>query len=62
VSGAWYKNFSSEAHAREFAERELPVGKTVVVRYSSKNRTLNDLEFDSWAYAGDHPTTLSIWM
>jgi hypothetical protein len=38
----------------------LPVGKKVVVRYSRKNPTLNDLELDSWTYAGDRPTTLSI--
>ena len=60
VSGTWYKNFSSEANAREFAERELPVGKKVVVRYSPGNPTLNDLELDSWTYAGDRPTSLSI--
>jgi len=60
VSGTWYKNFSSEANARGFAERELPVGKNVVVRYSPKNPNLNDLELDSWTYAGDRPTTLSI--
>lgn len=60
VWGTWYKNFSTEDDAREFAERELPVGKKVVVRYSPKNPTLNDLELDSWTYAGDRPTTLSI--
>jgi Protein of unknown function (DUF3592) len=60
VSGTWYNNFSSEANAREFAERELPVGKNVVVRYSPKNPNLNDLELDSRTYAGDRPTTLSI--
>jgi hypothetical protein len=27
VSGNWRKDFSSEADAREFVERELPVGK-----------------------------------
>jgi Protein of unknown function (DUF3592) len=60
VSGNWRKDFSSEANAREFAARELPVGKKVVVRYSPRNPTLNDLELDSWTYAGDRPTTLSI--
>lgn len=59
VSGTWYKNFSSEDGAREFAERELPVGKRVVVRYSPKNPVgLNDLELDSWTYTGDRPTNL----
>lgn len=60
MSGNWYKNFSTEADAREFAERELPVGKKVVVRFSPKNPTCNDLELDSWTYTGDRPTTLSI--
>jgi len=60
ISGNWYKDFSSEADAREFAERELPVGKKVVVRFSPKNPTLNSLELDSWTYTGDRPTTLSI--
>ena len=55
-SGTWYKNFSSEQDAREFAARELPVGKKVVVRYSPKNPAgLNDLELDSWTYTGDRP-------
>lgn len=59
VSGSWYKNFSSEEGAREFAERELPVGKRVVVRYSPKNPArLNSLELDSWTYTGDRPTSL----
>ena len=60
LSGNWYKDFSSEAAAREFAARELPVGKKVVVRFSPKNPTLNNLELDSWTYTGDRPTTLSI--
>ena len=59
-ASALNKNFSSEADAREFAERELPVGKNVVVRYSPKNPNVNDLQLDSWTYAGDRPTTLSI--
>ncbi|MGE5052980.1 MAG: hypothetical protein ACM3WP_02355 [Acidobacteriota bacterium] len=28
LSGTWYKNFSSELEARDFAARELPAGKT----------------------------------
>ena len=60
VSGTWYKNFSTEADAREFAERELPIGKKVIVRFSPKNPNLNDLELDSWTYTGDRPTSLSI--
>jgi hypothetical protein len=58
--GSWYKNFSSEEEARQFSERELPVGKRVVVRFNPKNPTLNDLELDSWTYTGDRPTSLSI--
>ena len=34
--GSWYKNFSSEDEARQFSERELPVGKRVVVRFNPK--------------------------
>jgi hypothetical protein len=44
LSGTWYKNFSSEVEARDFAARELPVGKPVVVRFSPKNPVLNDLD------------------
>ena len=58
--GSWYKNFSSEEEARQFSDRELPVGKRVVVRFNPKNPTLNDLELDSWTYTGDRPTSLSI--
>jgi len=58
--GSWYKNFSSEDEARQFSERELPVGKRVVVRFNPKNTTFNDLELDSWTYTGDRPTSLSI--
>lgn len=58
--GSWYKNFSSEAEARQFSDRELPIGKGVVVRFDPKNPTLNDLELDSWTYTGDRPTSLSI--
>jgi hypothetical protein len=34
LHGSWYKNFSSEEEARQFSERELPVGKRVVVRFN----------------------------
>ena len=60
VYGSWYKNFSTEEDAREFSERELPVGKRVVVRFNPKNPAFNDLELDSWTYSGDRPTSLSI--
>jgi hypothetical protein len=58
VWGTWNKNFSSEKEAREFAERELPLEKKVVVRFSPKDPALNDLELDSWTYAGDRPLSL----
>ena len=58
VWGTWNKNFSTEDDAREFAERELPVGKKVVVRFSPKDPTLNSLELDSWTYTGDRPLSL----
>ena len=58
--GNWYKNFSTEDEARQFSERELPVGKQVVVRFHPKNPAFNDLELDSWTYTGDRPTTLSV--
>jgi Protein of unknown function (DUF3592) len=60
LHGSWYKNFSSEEEARQFSERELPVGKRVVVRFNPKNPAFNDLELDSWTYSGDRPTSLSI--
>ncbi|HZQ97148.1 MAG TPA: DUF3592 domain-containing protein [Candidatus Sulfotelmatobacter sp.] len=60
LSGTWYKNFSSEQEARDFAARELPVGKPVVVRFSPRNPALNDLELDSWTYTNDRPTSLNI--
>ena len=60
LSGAWYKNFSTEAEARDFAARELPVGKPVVVRFNPKNPAFNDLELDSWTYTNDRPTSLNI--
>ena len=58
VSGTWYKDFSAEAEARAFADRELPVDKKVVVRFNPKNSDLNNLELDSWTYSGDRPTSL----
>jgi hypothetical protein len=60
VSGTWYKNFSTESEARDFAARELPVGRPVVVRFNPKNPGFNDLELDSWTYTGDRPTSLNI--
>jgi Protein of unknown function (DUF3592) len=60
LNGSWHKNFSSEKEARQFSERELPVGKRVVVRFNPKNPAFNDLELDSWTYSGDRPTSLSI--
>jgi Protein of unknown function (DUF3592) len=60
LSGTWYKNFSTEPEARDFAARELPVGKPVVVRFNPKNPTFNDLELDSWSYTNDRPTSLNI--
>ena len=58
--GTWYKNFSTEQQAREFAQRELPVGKSVVVRYDPRIPSANGLELDSWVYTGDRPTSLGI--
>jgi|SRR5579864_5033735 len=60
LSGTWYKNFSTEAEARDFAARELPVGKAVVVRFDPRNPAFNDLELDSWTYSNDRPTSLDI--
>jgi hypothetical protein len=60
LHGSWYTNFSSEEEARQFSERELPVGKRVVVRFNPKKTAFNDLELDSWTYSGDRPTSLSI--
>ncbi len=60
LTATWHKNFSTEQDAREFAARELPIGKPVVVRYDPKNPASNDLELDSWTYTGDRPTTLNI--
>jgi len=60
VWGSWYKNFSSEENAREFAARELPVGKKVIVRFNPKNPAFNSLELDSWTYTADRPANLPI--
>ena len=60
LCGTWYKNFSSEAEARDFGARELPVGKPVVVRFNPRNPGSNDLELDSWTYTNDRPTSLNI--
>ena len=60
LSGTWYKNFSTEPEARDFAARELPVGKAVVVRFNPRNPAFNDLELDSWTYTNDRPTSLKI--
>lgn len=60
LSGTWYKNFSSELEARDFAARELPAGKPVVVRFNPRNPAFNDLELDSWSYTNDRPTSLNI--
>lgn len=58
--GNWTKFFSSEQAAQEFAARELPVGKSVVVRYDRKNPASNGLELDSWTYTGDRPLDLGV--
>jgi hypothetical protein len=60
VSGSWYKNFSTESEAHEFAERELPIGKAVVVRFNPRNPAFNDLELDSWTYTNERPAGLNI--
>ena len=60
LSGIWYKNFSSEPEARDFAARELAVGKPVIVRFNPKNPASNDLELDSWTYTNDRPPSLNI--
>ena len=59
LCGSWSKNFSSEEKARQFSERELPIGRRVVVRFNPKNPAFSDLELDSWTYSGDRPTSLS---
>jgi hypothetical protein len=58
--GTWSKNFSTEQEAREFAARELPIDKRVIVRFHPKNPATNDLELDSWTYTGDRPLDLGV--
>jgi hypothetical protein len=60
VSGNWYKNFGSEAEARDFAGRELPMDKPVIVRFHPKNPRMNNLELDSWTYTDDRPLSLGV--
>ena len=60
LSGTWYKDFSTEPEARDFAARELPIGKPIVVRFNPKNPASNNLELDSWTYTNDRPTSLNI--
>jgi hypothetical protein len=60
LSGIWYKNFPTELEACDFAARELPAGKSVVIRFNPKNPSFNDLELDSWTYTNDRPTALNI--
>jgi hypothetical protein len=56
--GTWSKDFRSQQQAQEFADRELPIGKRVVVRFDPKNPVSNALELDSWTYSGDRPLDL----
>ena len=58
--GTWSKNFSSDQQAREFAERELPIDKRIIVRFHPNNPATNDLELDSWTYTGDRPLDLGV--
>jgi hypothetical protein len=58
--GNWTKFLSTEQAAREFAAWELPIGKSVVVRYDPKNPPSNNLELDSWTYTGDRPLDLGL--
>ncbi|WP_162601292.1 DUF3592 domain-containing protein [Occallatibacter savannae] len=59
-SGTWTKNFSSEAAARDFAGREMPMGKQVVVHFNPNDPGICDLELDSFAYTDDRPTSLGL--
>ena len=59
-TGTWNKNFSTEPAARDFAARELPIGKQVLVRFHPKDPALNDLELDSSTYTDDRPTSLGL--
>ena len=60
ITGTWYKNFSAEADARNFAARELPLSKQVLVRFNPRDPSLNDLELDSSTYTNDRPTSLGL--
>ena len=60
TTGSWYKNFSDEQAARDFAAREMPVGKQVLVRFNPKDPTTSDLELDSFVYTNDRPTSLNL--
>jgi len=59
-SSTWYKNFSTEEDARDFAAREMPVGKKVLVRFNPKDPSVSNLELDSFAYTNDRPTSLNL--
>lgn len=58
--GTWSKDFRSQQQAQDFADRELPIGKRVVVRFNPKNPISNALELDSWTYSGDRPLDLGL--
>ncbi|WP_109487539.1 DUF3592 domain-containing protein [Occallatibacter savannae] len=59
-SGTWHKNFSTDEAAKDFAGRELPIGKQVIVRFNPKNSAINDLELDAFTYTDDRPTSLNL--
>ena len=59
-TGNWYKNFPTEADARDFAARELPTGKQVLIRFNPKDPGISDLELDSSTYTDDRPTSLGL--
>lgn len=59
--GVWTsQSFPSEAKARDFCAREMPVGKKVAVKYSPKDPKISNLELDSWTYGDDRPLSLDI--
>jgi hypothetical protein len=60
-TGQWsLPAFSSESKTRDFSNREMPIGKTVVVEYDPKHPKINNLELDSWTYADDRPLSLDL--
>ena len=59
-SSTWGKNFSTDEDARDFAAREMPIGKQVVVRFNPKDSNVNNLELDSFAYTNDRPMSLGL--